>query len=339
VRAGPDPIRIIEAAYAWNADEGAWLDSVVTSCSPYETGGGVVGYTVRVGARTEVVETRGTASDRDTETFRKVLTSFPVSLAREVFAPTEFVGNGGYRLTRIVKAAPAGVSDAARLLVERMPSVWALISGDVTSRALVLCFPRRGQGALDEPFPHADSRKLGLVGAHLGSALRLRGLARPAAEDPETDAVLSPAGVMLHASAVASSPRSRDSLTQAVLTAKRARGPTRNVSRDRALDEWTALVQGRWTIIETVEHDGKRLLLARRNRMRSTELLDLTQDERDVVWLAALGHSYKYIGYELGVPVGTVSTRLRRAMSKLRVRSRTELLQRIGTPTESTESL
>ena len=171
----------------------------------------------------------------------------------------------------------------------------------------------------------------GLVGAHLAAALRLRTLVCPSTTDPATEAVLTPRGKLLHAGPAASSPGARASLVDAVRASATARGRMRRSSPDEALGLWTALVQGRWTIIEIAERDGKRLVLARRNPLGGTPVLDLTADERDVTWLAAHGHSYKYIGYELGIPLSTVASRLRRAMHKLRVRSRTELLQKLGT--------
>jgi DNA-binding CsgD family transcriptional regulator len=89
-------------------------------------------------------------------------------------------------------------------------------------------------------------------------------------------------------------------------------------------------VHGRWTIVEAEDRDGKRMLLARRNPLGAPGLIDLTQDERDVAWLAAAGHSLKYIAYELGHPLATVASRLRRVMKKLRSRSRADLLKKIG---------
>jgi DNA-binding CsgD family transcriptional regulator len=74
----------------------------------------------------------------------------------------------------------------------------------------------------------------------------------------------------------------------------------------------------RWTLIETDERHG------------SPDLFQLTADEREVVWLAANGHSYKYIAYELGCPIGTTAGRLRRAMRKLGFATRTELLRKLG---------
>jgi DNA-binding NarL/FixJ family response regulator len=104
----------------------------------------------------------------------------------------------------------------------------------------------------------------------------------------------------------------------------------RRSSPEEALELWTALVRGRWTILETSERDNRRILVARRNPLGGAGLLELTGDERDVAWLTAQGHSYKYVAYELGVPLSTVAGRLRRAMRKLRVRSRTELLRKLG---------
>lgn len=327
----PDPVEVVGAAYTWEPDETAWLNGLVNTCTGYDVGAGVAAYLVRSDKTTEVTASCGTTSDGDRRVFHDVLTSFSPALARHALVPTEFVGNGAYRLARIARSVPA-VASTAHESIARMPTMWALISGDVSSRALVLCFPRHTPSGPDEAFPHADSRLLGLVGAHIGAALRLRSLAHPSADDPETEAVLSPSGKLLHATGSAAEPRVRESLAHTVLVAQRAKRKTRSVSHEEALREWTALVQGRWTILETVERDGRRLVLARRNRMRPAGVIDLDDDERDVAWLAALGHSYKYMAYELGIPIGTVSSRLRRAMRKLRVRSRVELLQKLGIP-------
>jgi DNA-binding CsgD family transcriptional regulator len=204
-----------------------------------------------------------------------------------------------------------------------------MIAGDPATRSVMLLFlpPRDKPFAPTDRFPHRGARALGMVGAHLGAALRLRTLVKPAADD----AVLSPSGKLLHAGDTTAAHRA--SIVDAVLASERARNRTRRATGDEALGEWTSLVQGRWTIIETVERDGKRLVFARRNRLTAPDLVGLTSDERDVVWLAAYGHSYKYIAYELGSPMSTVAGRLRRAMRKLGVANRTELLRKLGLPT------
>lgn len=330
-----DPIGLIEAGYRWTPDEGAWLDEVLERARPYDVGGGVIACTARTGERTEVaalVATAGT-DPGDVERFRDVVAAFPPALARQVLAPAEMVGSASHRLRRIAATGPRGIAGAARDAAGRLPGMWGLVSGAPQAGALLLCFPhgRRVVGP-EAPFPHGGRRALGLVGAHLGAALRLRQLAGTAPTvEPPVDAVLAPSGKVLHAEGAARAPRARQSLTEAVQAATHARGGLRRASPDEAVRQWQALVRGQWTIIETVERDGKRVVLARRNPVGVTDLLALSQDERDVAWLAAHGHSYKYMAYELGLPAGTVADRLRRAMRKLGVSSRAELLRCLGT--------
>lgn len=328
----PDPIGLVESGYTWHADEEVWLEDIVRAAAPFEVGGGVIGYTVSVGRRLSLGAFRCSeqAAERDARAVRRVIEGFSPSIARQVFAPTEFVGNATYRLARIASAAGVDLVQLTEHADTRMPQMWALVGGDPSRRAIVLCFPRAGRPS-HEPFPHRARRSLGLAGAHLGAAMRLRALiAPPAADDAETEAVMTPGGKVLHAEGAAATPGARASLAQAVLASERARGRMRRAEPDEALQTWTALVRGRWTILESLDRDGKRLILARRNPLGAIGLLDLTADERDVAWLAALGHSYKYIAYELGIPIATVGGRLARAMRKLHVGSRPELLARIG---------
>jgi DNA-binding CsgD family transcriptional regulator len=331
-RAAPaDPVRIVEAAYSGEHDEGAWLDGMLSNLQGYDVGGGVVGLAIRAAQRTELTTVRVTrgASEEVVHDFERAVSQFPPAFATKIFAPTEFVGNTQYRLARLARESRGPIGAAARTAKDRVPAGWGVIAGDPTTRAVMLYFPSRpgAPPSPDDRFPHAGARALGMVGAHLGAALRLRTLVEPTADD----AVLTPAGKVLHAEGTTSTQRT--SLVEAVLASERARRRSRRATADEALSEWTALVQGRWTILETVERDGKRLILARRNRFASQDILGLTSDERDVVWLAAYGHSYKYIAYELGCPIATVAGRLRRAMRKLGVADRTELLRKLGLPT------
>jgi DNA-binding CsgD family transcriptional regulator len=152
-------------------------------------------------------------------------------------------------------------------------------------------------------------------------------------DDPETEAVLSADGDVLHATGTAA--LHRRSLAEAVVTMDRAR--RRKLPDAEALESWNALVDGQWSILDLIESDGKRLLLARRNQLNGHDLLALTPLERDVAWLTAIGHSYKYIAYELGINLSGVVRRLNTVLTKLRLGSRGELVRAFALTDESTD--
>jgi DNA-binding CsgD family transcriptional regulator len=281
---------------------------------------------VHVGARTTVPCTvhDGNANPKAAEALRTVSESFSPADGKIAFAPTEFVGNAAWRIARLARQIGVPYRSLAGRGRTALPSGWALIGGQPLEGSLALFFPSADATSPETPYPHGDRSVLGLVGAHLGAALRLRSLVGPT----EPEAVLSPSGNVLHATDTAKPVR--ESLVSAVLRSEQARGRMRKAAPQEAMRAWEALVRGQWTIVETVERDGKRLLLARRNPLRPPGLLDLTADERSVAWLAACSHSYKYIAYELGIPLATVASRLRRAMRKLRITNRGELIQRLG---------
>jgi DNA-binding CsgD family transcriptional regulator len=89
-------------------------------------------------------------------------------------------------------------------------------------------------------------------------------------------------------------------------------------------------VDGTWSLVDHVESDGRRWVLARRNAPGARDPKALSPRERDVLALAALGHSNKYVGYLLGLAPSTVAGHLAAAQRKLRLRSRSELIAMFG---------
>jgi DNA-binding CsgD family transcriptional regulator len=160
--------------------------------------------------------------------------------------------------------------------------------------------------------------------------LRLRRLlGRPPVDtDARTEAVLSPAGRVLDARGAVAR-RSLPSLVDAVRRSERAR--SRKASHEEKLALWRAMVEGRWSIVESEERDGRRFLLACRNEPRTVALRGLSARERAIAQCAALGHPYKYIAYELGVSVSLVAATLKDVTRKLGLRSRVDLIRTFGT--------
>jgi DNA-binding CsgD family transcriptional regulator len=183
--------------------------------------------------------------------------------------------------------------------------------------------------------------QLGQVTRHLDAAFRLRvacGGAEVSPDDASTEAVFGPAGCLLHATQGGLAPRACDTLSAAVRRMERARGSLRHIDPEQALALWSALLDGQWTLVEHVDSDGRRFILARRNPPGVRDPKALGAKERRVAELAAKGLSNKSIGYELGMVPGTVSGHLRKVQMKLGVRSRRELIELLAAWSRRDES-
>jgi DNA-binding CsgD family transcriptional regulator len=324
----PDALRVVEAGYRWVEDDREWLKGIAEAANAFAVGAGVAAYTLDLTDGPEIPSFVGVKTTKDFESRVRAFTgSFDLETARQMYAPTEFVGNALYRLRRIARARKKSME---RLTRGTAISAWALIGGDPRSKSVALVFPTENDAVdPDQPFPRA--RMLGLAAAHLGAATRLRKLATPARIDGDgTESILSPTGKVLHATGDARDKGNRESLVEAVVRRERARGRLRRTDPEEAAQLWSVLVSGRWSIIDFVDRDGKRLLLARKNPVQGPDVLALDDEERDVVWLATLGHSRKYIAYELGLAPATVTKRLGSALRKLRIGNRRELLRKLG---------
>jgi DNA-binding NarL/FixJ family response regulator len=142
--------------------------------------------------------------------------------------------------------------------------------------------------------------------------------------------VLAPDGKLLHAEREARDDAPRDALREAAVRIDRARTRRAASDPDEAASLWRALVDARWSLVERFESDGRRFLVARRNDPTSRASKALTERERKVVALTALGHPLKVAAYELGLSESTVSLTLRTAMEKMGVPTRAALVELHG---------
>jgi len=163
------------------------------------------------------------------------------------------------------------------------------------------------------------------VAAHVTAALRLRRNDR----DDEPEAVISTDGKIEHAIGRARERPAREALIRASGAIDRARGRLRRACPTEAIEIWRALVNGRWSLVDQFDTDGRRYVVARRNEPEAPEanLAQLSPREREVLSFAALGHSNKLIGYELGIATTTVASHLASAAAKLGTTTRVELVR------------
>ncbi|WP_437681822.1 LuxR C-terminal-related transcriptional regulator [Sorangium sp. So ce131] len=185
-----------------------------------------------------------------------------------------------------------------------------------------------GRGVkFDAPLPRgvqldrAARRRWSLLARHLAAAGRLhhrlqttktavQGAVNP--ESGRTDVAIDGAG-----------PR-RELLSAA---RRMARAHAKGLSSEEALSLWQVLGSARWSLVATPGSGGTRSLVVYENTPFAPDPRSLSQRERTVAQLAAMGHSNKLIAYDLGIGEGSVSALLTRVRRKLRVRSRAELIK------------
>lgn len=176
-------------------------------------------------------------------------------------------------------------------------------------------------------------RLLELVATHLSTAYRLhRRLHGDHAGNNTSpiEAILDARGGVAHAEPAARSASAREKLGEAVRLREWAQGRIRHDAPGRAVAAWKGMVNARWTLVDRLESDGKRYILARENVAAPRAGAGLSQREREVAALAALKRSNKVIAYELGIAQSTVRVLLKRACEKLGVHTREELVGKLG---------
>ena len=152
------------------------------------------------------------------------------------------------------------------------------------------------------------------ITSHVSAGFRLRcALA-------ESEAVFDTHGRELHYAAGAKSHR------EALHAAVRARAKAQSQRDEAALEMWKGLVDGRWSLVDHVDTDGKRFVVARPNEPDARDPRALTPRERHVARLLASGCSTKLVAYDLGLSVGAISSHIHAIQRKLGARNRAHLV-------------
>jgi DNA-binding CsgD family transcriptional regulator len=322
-----DCVRVVEAGYTPAATEQAWLCELL---APFEALGAEHGVLAShfdlhgSRARLRVLAWRGPVPPAVVESYRNVWAAVergPATAGQTLFAPPPSVCWASHRAARLPES----------FLRDLRPAHAQTRMRDYLGVAAVE--PRRSGLLVSVPYdrevkvPPRIIGQLTRITAHLCSAMRLRARVGGAAD---VEAVLEPSGKVQHAVGEARAAPVRATLTEAVRSVERARGRLRRTDPDEALAIWHALFDGRYSIVEQSESDGRRYLLARRNEPGVGDPRTLGPAERDVLAYVAQGHSNKFIGYLLGVAPSTVATRLASALRKLGLGSRREAIELFG---------
>jgi DNA-binding CsgD family transcriptional regulator len=177
-----------------------------------------------------------------------------------------------------------------------------------------------------------------MIGAHLVSGFRLRRYLEQARDaltkntplPNNAEAVLDPKKFEItDAVGPAADNTTGEFIREAARLIDKARGRLRREDPDEALEIWRALVEGRWSMVDWFDSDGRRFVLAHPNPPNLKDPRGLSERERQVATYAALGESNKLVSYRLGISQPKVSTTLKSAMHKLGVQSRPQLVEKL----------
>jgi DNA-binding CsgD family transcriptional regulator len=324
----PDYLAVLEAAYRQTGAEHDWVTEIARAVRPMvDQGLGVVVYTYEVGKPAPLrFGPMGVAGGSPwlgklAHDFAESLSEAEVERLYAASAPVE-------PLSRIQSTMPLGPAPVQVMLSRQVVDAFGLRAHNAQQRSMLII------GCTRSPCKSPSSRQkavLGRVAAHLAAATRLRFAGVTDVDSAE--GVLSPTGKLQHAGGAGEVVSARAVLEAAVQSRSLAR-KLRLQDGNRALDLWRALVAGRWSLVDHVDRDGKRFVLARPNATRVGEPAALTPKERLVALYTSWGHSNKLIAYELGLAPSTTSGLLQSAMRKLRVRSRLQLAQLFSGPLE-----
>jgi DNA-binding CsgD family transcriptional regulator len=315
-------LNLIANSYRLEPDRTRWLDTIATLASRLTPGGaGVMIYVFDARTASEGVAVPHWAAHEVPDTFVEgTLTlnrSTSAPEARRFYQRGILCGTVSEELQKIGGSIENNRAYSESVASRGFPDTFGLTASGPSYQGLVINSPLPAPVSLSVQ----EKRVWRRIGVHLQAAFRLREL-NPA---PLEEAVIEPGGRIVHAEGAAKPRSARLNLTEAVRRLDWIRNQSGH-EEFAGLDVWEGLVDGRWSLVQRSESDGKRHIVAVVNEYGLSDPRALTQRERAVVALAAQGDSNKWIGYQLGISEATASKHLGAALSKLQVKDRTELV-------------
>lgn len=200
-----------------------------------------------------------------------------------------------------------------------VPDSWGVNIPDERGGGLSIACPE----SESKKHPNSHARAIVEVLPALQAAQRLRHHLPSARSSIE--AVITPDGSVTHASGAARESDSLSLIRDAVTRLERGRGAReRDIWRGESI--WPGIIAGRWSLVERIESDGKRYLVAHANSQGGLNPLRLSQREAAVAERVAQGMMDKEVAADLRIAQSAVAASLHDALGKLRLGSRLELI-------------
>lgn len=313
-------VELVEHIYDCRLPEMEWLAGIGTRMAPFLPPTlGSVAYRFTVG------ETFSLGDDVVVNGGTDEWAALPKQFA--MHAPREVVLDA-YCATAPVLATEAYSAELwASLVPPEIPDGLALIAHDPAGHQVsgAICFyPLAEKGN-----PSRQQRYFGKqVFSHVGAALRLRHrLAERTTLLESAAGILDERGRVSQATGHFASRDGQEELRQMARRVDSAKVASIRDADPHAMDPWTALVSGRWSMVDQFDTDGRRYFVVVENAPVVADPRALSDRERHALAYAAVGYSNNAIAYHLGLEEATVSRVTRSGMAKLGLATRQELVK------------
>lgn len=322
----PEDIAIVERAYDLTGSLDAWLDGVHRAMAPrLDEGLGVSmsTWSVQGDAFSELGRVRGNLDPALVAAQEEMIHGVPPEVIAAHYGPgaTDFIASPRAFDAAIFDSLAASAAKRGVMLGDALGVV---SMGNPGQNGLVLLTMSKKR----IPISASRRRLLLKLSTHLGAGLRLRLTLSKRHQLPE--AVLTPSGAIVSASGAATSHLAREALRRGVRDIERSRGKLRRSSPEEALSQWRGLVAGRWSVVEWIDTDARRYLVAHVNHVSARDPRALSPRELDVAEFLVQGRSTAEIAYALGLSAGTVSRVARGVLRKLGAARRMDLSALFG---------
>jgi DNA-binding CsgD family transcriptional regulator len=318
-----DYLAVVEALYASSPSEDDWVQGIAeVACRTLDRGRGVNVWTydlnVPTSERVRAFHGAGadTAFERGARRFLAVMPPRFIPSFYSASPPVEV-------MSRIFSRQPPTAEMIAAMAESTVGDAIGVRGHNPDGRGVTLGVATVGTSRIAP----RERWVLTRIGLHMAAAARLR-MHAPESWLDTAEAIFSAKGRLEHTGAQAEGGDLPPALPEAV--EKRVAANAVRTEPAKALELWRALVDGRWSIVDHADRDGKRFILARRNAPAVREPAALTARERMVAVYAAWGHSNRLISYETGISEAAISSALASVLRKLRLRSRAELIRFFG---------
>lgn len=323
----PDALDIVELAYQLDVPTDAWLTEIARAFGARLEGSiapsaYIVSRTDAGRIRIDAAFTEGVPNAKDY--LQAMADTIDIEAANAIFPLGTDCGFFSESLSLLPDAQRDTVGAGTMMAITAAggDDSFGIRCVDAAGRGICLGLLSKGSHVVPD-----DRRLFVQLASHIGAGARLRRTLEQESADARTEAIFEADGRLAHATGAATTASAREHLRRAVRDADRARLKRAREDEASALDLWQGLVEGRWSLIDRHDSDGRRYYVAVRNPPVAVRERALSSMEARVAALVAAGEPNKVIGYALGVAESTVSGYVTSVLRKLGAASRVELIQ------------